>query len=116
MPTKRFYLLKKILQVNTDGLFVCLRIPSERYALQELLLTRVKTEVLTQVSKFSYSLKNEATFSIFINLLLIVYWNKQGDLQALVLLSKILFQRCCPTDDISDFLKFVHNALCKLIM
>ena len=53
--------------------------------------------------------KDETRFSRLINLFFMIFWNKEGDVKALILLSKILFQRRDPGDNIASLVIFKLN-------
>ena len=48
-------------------------------------------------------------FSRFINLFFIAFWNKEEDVKALQILSKILFQRQSTRDDVVNLAIFKLN-------
>ena len=45
-------------------------------------------------------------FSSCFNLFFMFFLDKEGDVKALVILSKILFQRCGPHEGIANLIKF----------
>ena len=85
MPTKRFYLLKQILQIKAADLFYR-RTLSEQYFLQGSLLNKVKTKISNSSIQFLIFF-NSIKLSFLDSSIFIVFQNK--DVKALILLFKL---------------------------